>query len=169
MSKGCSVSSKREPRDTEASETAGAKHPEMHEGTYQRKALCQRMLRKERRRNPAWKLKLRKIVSANRIQKREPFASNSVPKTGALKTKQNEFKILEVLKNSYKVTIFLWIKSSNTGAGVIAQPLRACTTLVEDQGLVSSTHTVPQKCLSLLLQGTRHPLLTFRGSSMWYT
>lgn len=58
---------------TEASETAGVKHPEMHEGTYQRKALCQRMLRKERRRNPVWKLELRKTVSANRIQKRAFF------------------------------------------------------------------------------------------------
>lgn len=48
------------------------------------------MLRKERRRNPAWKLELRKTVSANRIQKRERFSSNGVPKTGALKTKQNK-------------------------------------------------------------------------------
>lgn len=64
---------------------------------------------------------------------------------------------------------FLCIKSSNSGAGEMTQSLRACATLAEDQGLVSSAHTVPQKCLLLQLQGTRHPLLTFRGPSMWYT
>lgn len=53
-----------------------------------------------------WKLELRKTVSGNRIQKCELFHPTVLLKQEH--SKQNELRILEVLKNSYEVSIFVY-------------------------------------------------------------